>query len=124
MPEKSNLPTAIAYYEAINANDVDAAAKYLHPDIKLISPLSIVNGKTDAVEALGGFIKLCNKVVIRARFSENNQVMLAADIHFPDPIGILRAAMLLQLEDGLIYQNEMFYDGNQIMAQKSQIFSK
>lgn len=60
--------------------------------------------------------------MIRAQFSADNQVMLAADIYFPEPIGVLRAAMLLQFEDGLIYRNEMFYDGNQIKIKKDEIF--
>mgnify|MGYP000499912221 CR=1 FL=1 len=50
MSEKTNLETAFAYYDAINNKDTRAAAKYFHPNIKLISPLAIVNGIQDATE--------------------------------------------------------------------------
>ena len=63
-------------------------------------------------------------MAIRAQFHADNKVMLAADIYFPEPIGVLRAAMLLSFEDGLIHQNEMFYDGAQITSKKDEIFKK
>ena len=123
MSEKNqNLVTALAYYQAINNKDALAAEKCLHSDVRIISPLATVQGKELVLDALKGLIKLCSKVVIRAQFSADNQVMLAADMHFSDPIGILRAALLLQFEDGLIYKIEMFYDGSQAKAIKGEIF--
>jgi len=123
MSEK-NLEIAVAYYQAINNKDPETAGAYLHPDVKLISPLAILSGKDSVLEALRGFTQRCNKVVIRAQFGSDNQVMLALDVEFPAPIGNLRAAVLMTFKDNLIQVNEMFYDGRQVITEKEAIFSK
>ncbi len=49
-----------------------------------------------------------NTLTIRAKFGSQDQAMLAYDINCP--IGICRAAALVQFENGLIVSIELFYD--------------
>ena len=119
-----NLTSALAYYQALNDKDLTTAEKYLHPNVKLISPLATVTGKAAVLDSLVGFTKVCNKVVIRAQFNSGNQVMLALNAEFVAPIGTLRTAVLMQFKDGLIHSNELFYDGKQVAVQKDTIFAQ
>jgi hypothetical protein len=49
--------------------------------------------------------------------------MLAYDFMFPDPIGELRAAVLMSFTDHLISKIELFYDGRPFEEKKNEIFS-
>ncbi|MDO8953296.1 MAG: nuclear transport factor 2 family protein [Gammaproteobacteria bacterium] len=119
-----NLHTALAYYRAMNDKDLSEVAKYLHPEVTLLSPLAEVLGKDAALAAAKGFCSLIKKLTIRAQFSAQDQVMLAFDVDFPAPIGTLRSAVLMTFKDGLIKNNEMFYDPRAIENSKGEIFSQ
>ena len=119
-----NLSIVLSYYKAINENKADAAAKYLAENVQITSPLAVKHGKTDVVNSLKGFCSAIESVTIRAKFSDSKQVMLAYNIKFPEPIGNLRAAGLLTLENNLITSIELFYDGQAVTSKKDAIFSK
>ena len=119
----NNLSTALAYYEAINQKNVEVAAEKLAENVKIISPLATKSGKPDVLDALKGLCLATQSVAVTANFADENQVMLALDIRFPEPIGILRAAVLLNFDQGLIKHIEMFYDGQAVMSKKDEIFS-
>ena len=106
------LTQALAYYQAMNQKDLATMEKHLHPEVELIGPMANAQGKEDVVKALSHLLKAMNKLTVRAHFAEDNQVMLAYDIEFPDPIGISRAAVLLTFEDDLIKRYELFFDGS------------
>lgn len=118
-----NLNTALAYYQAMNDKNLVEVAKYLHPEVTLLSPLAAIAGKDAALQAAKGFCALMKKISIRAQFSAQDQVMLAFDIDFPAPVGILRSAVLMTFKGGLIIRNEMFYDPRPLMSDKEKIFS-
>ncbi|MCX7122943.1 MAG: nuclear transport factor 2 family protein [Gammaproteobacteria bacterium] len=117
-----NLNAALAYYQAMNDKNLDGVAKYLHPEVTLLSPLAEVLGKEAALQAAKGFCAFMKKITIRAQFSAQDQVMLAFDIDFPAPIGVVRSAVLMSFKDDLIYCNEMFYDPRALESNKGQIF--
>lgn len=119
-----NLTIAVAYYEAINQNNPSLAAESLADRVKIISPLATKSGKVNVVEALKGFCSAVEHVSITAKFSSESQVMLAYDMLFPKPIGSLRAAGLLDIEQGLITRIELFYDGQAIINKKNEIFGE
>lgn len=119
----SNLSIVLSYYDAINHNDPNLAAKKLADDVKIISPLATKTGKVDVIEALKNICSIVERVTIRSKFSSEDHVMLALDMRFPKPIGILRVASLLKLEQGLIARIEMFYDSQVIISKKDEIFS-
>ncbi len=119
----NNLSTVLAYYEAINQKQPDLAAEKLAENVSILSPLDEKHGKTEVVNALKGFCSAVESVSIRAEFSKDNQVMLAYDILFPKPIGNLRAAGLITLDQNLITNIELFYDGRIVQTKKDEIFS-
>jgi ketosteroid isomerase-like protein len=109
MSEK-NIATAVAYYQAMNKKDLAVMEKYLHPEVRLIGPLSDITGKDAVLGAVKYLLTAFNKLTIRAQFGAGEQVMLAYDIDFPVPIGVSRAAVLLTFQDGLILRYELFFD--------------
>lgn len=119
----NNLAIVLAYYEAINDNNPSLAAEKLADNVQIISPLATKNGKIDVVKALKGFCSVVEHVTITAKFTSENQVMLAYDMLFPKPIGNLRAAGLLNVDQGLITSIELFYDGQVVMSKRDEIFS-
>lgn len=50
--------------------------------------------------------------------------MLAFDINFPAPIGVVRSAVLMSFKDNLIHRNEMFYDPRALESNKGKIFTQ
>ncbi len=122
MPD-NNLSTALSYYDAINHNDPNLAAEKLADDIQIISPLATKTGKTDVIDALKNICLIVERVTIKNKFSSDDQVMLALDMYFHEPIGILRVASLLNLKQNLITRIEMFYDPQAIISKKGEIFS-
>jgi len=118
-----HLNVALAYYQAMTEKNITKLEQYLDSNVRLVSPLAIVTGKTAAMEAATGFMKAFNTLKIRASFSQDNQVMIAMDIDFPEPIGSLRAAVLMTFKDKLIIENEMFYDACPFLKIRNEIFA-
>jgi len=95
----NNLSNVLAYYQAINEKKPDLAAEYLDDAVQLITPLDEKHGKNEVVNAIRGFCSTKETLSIRAKFSSDNQVMLVYDVIFPKPIGNLKAAGLLTLNN-------------------------
>ena len=120
---QANLKAALNYYGAMQAKDFDTMASYLSDEICLISPLAEINGKEEVLAAAKNFGKILNKIHIRFRFTDNNQVMLAYDMILPEPIGEFRAAALMDFENNKITRIELFYDARAFEVKKDDIFS-
>jgi hypothetical protein len=118
-----NLAVAINYYHAMLEKDFDALASYLHPDVLFIGPLAGLSGKEAVVAAAKNLSQILEDIKIRSKFASNNQIMLAYDFMFPEPIGELRAAVLMNFTDQLISKIELFYDGRPFEEKKSEIFA-
>lgn len=120
----SNISVAQTYYQAMLTKDFTALAACLHPDVHIISPLDKVSGKEAVLEAARNLTKLLIDIEFRANFSADKQIMMAYDFVFPEPIGKLRAAVLMDFEHHQISKIELFYDGSPFAALKDQIFSQ
>ncbi len=123
MPNK-NLVSAVAYYQAMNNKDLTTIEKYLHANVRLISPLAEVTGKEAVLNSVKHFLPVFNKLTIRAQFSSGDQVMLAYDLDCPAPIGLYRGAVLLTFQEGLIARYELFYDARPLEKKRDEIFKK
>ena len=75
------------------------------------------------IQALKGFCSTMDSLSITTKLASEDQVMLAYNITFPEPIGNLRAAGLLNLDNNLITRIELFYDGQSVLSAKDKIFS-
>lgn len=122
MSEK-NLAIVEAYYEAMNKKDLGKIEAMLHPEVCMISPLEELSGKEAMLKAIKGFISVLEKLEVRTRFYNDEQVMLVIDTQFPAPTGMVRTASLVEVQDGLISNVELFNDGRPIERLKNQIFS-
>ena len=49
---------------------------------------------------------------------------MAYDFIFPEPIGKLRASVLMDFKDQLINKIELFYDGRPFETEKDKIFTQ
>lgn len=107
---QKNIAIAQAYYEAMDNKDIASLEGYLHPDIILISPMDSLVGKEAVLKAAKQFMPYFKSFKIRAKCGADDYVMLACDVEYPAPVGILKTAVLMTFKDGLIYRNEIFFD--------------
>jgi len=107
---KNNVEIAEAYYTAMAEKNLEGLEKYLHPDVQLITPFALVNGKTAVLDAVERLLAFFNTLTIRAKCGSGDEVMLAYDLDFPEPIGKIRTAVLMTFHDGLIIKYELFFD--------------
>jgi len=108
--ERENLATVEAYYQAVINRDLSLAGRYLDEDVEFISPLGHTFGRESVLKALQGFTSEMRGMQQRAAFEEGNRVMLVYDVQFDQPIGVLRTAVLLEVENGVIVRTELFHD--------------
>lgn len=123
MSEK-NVASAVAYYQAMNNKDLSVMEKYLHSEVRLISPLADIKGKDAALNSVKHFLAVFNKLTIRAYCGNGDQVMLAYDLDCPSPLGVVRGAVLLTFQEGLIISYELFYDARPFEKRKNEIFAQ
>jgi hypothetical protein len=123
MSEK-NVASAVAYYQAMNAKDLSVIERYLHPEVRLISPLADITGKDAVLNSVKHFLAVFNKLTIRAHCGNGDQVMLAYDLDCPAPFGLVRGAVLLNFQEGLVIRYELFYDARPFEKKKDEIFTQ
>lgn len=120
----NNLLIAETYYQHMLNKDFKSMEQCLHTNVDFLSPLAAISGRSSVVEAAKNLRSMLDDIVIRAKFSAENQIMLAYDFIFSPPIGKLRAAVLMAFKDKLISKIELFYDGRPFDQTKDKIFSK
>lgn len=108
MTENRNI--ALAYYSAMGKKDITTIASYLHPNVKLASPLTKLDGKEAVLASVQQFMGVFNSLTIPACFGSENQGMVVYELNFPAPIGTFRSAALLTLQNKLITHIELFFD--------------
>jgi hypothetical protein len=121
--EKQNLTTAISYYQAMVNNDFDKLECYLNQDVRLISPLSEITGKTNVINAAKNFAKLLKDIDIKSNFAQGNKIILVYNMHLQEPINSLRAVTLMDLKQAAITKIELFYDARPFESFKNKIFT-
>lgn len=119
-----NIAIARAYYTAMGAKDLAGLAPYLHADVTFTTPLATLTGKDAVLKAAGHFMAVFNKLTIRTVFGSETQAMLVYDFEFPAPIGNLPAAVLMDIQDGLITTFQLFYDARPFVEKREEIFQK
>lgn len=94
----------------MNKKDISALSQYLDTDVLFLGPMAEIKGKDAVVKAAQGSMSFFNHLVIRTKCSNQNEVMLAYDLHCPAPIGLFRVAALMTFQNDLIIRIELFYD--------------
>lgn len=116
---KTNIDVVEAYYKAMESKDLSGMARCLHSNVRFLGPLAEITGKDIILEAVSGLFPLFKNIVIRAKCSSDNQVMFAYDLNCVEPMGTLRVAALMTLEEDLITRIELFFDARPFFEKKS-----
>lgn len=106
----NNISIVEAYYTAMGKKNLVDMAQYLHPNVQLISPFATITGKEAVLNSAKQFLHVFESLTIRAKCGSENQVMFAIDVNYPAPIGLLRTAVLVTIQDNLIASTELFHD--------------
>lgn len=106
-----NKTIARVYYTAMAEQNIVALQKYLDEDVMFVAPLATVYGKELFLERVQEFFACSATITIRSVFGSYDQGMVVFSLEYPRPIGIVEAAALLNIQDGLITRIELFYDG-------------
>ena len=77
-----NLSIAEHYYSAMNRKDLKQIEQLLHPNVIFVGPLAQLEGLEPVLQAIQGFTAAFESLEIRARFDNEQQVMLAIDTQF------------------------------------------
>jgi hypothetical protein len=109
MPDH-NVAVAEGYYRAFNDKDLAGIARHLHADVQFVAPMGESSGKGAVLEAAKRLLGVMKRIEIRAKFGSGDQVMLAYDLTYGEPVALCRAAALISFKDGLIARLELFYD--------------
>ncbi len=115
---EQNLQVAESYYSAMLAKDFDTMSSYLHDEVRFIGPLAEMQGKETVVIAAKNLSQILDKIKIRSKFANGNQIMLAYDFLFPTLNLNLRSAVLMDFKNGQIAKIELFYDGSPFQQKK------
>jgi len=84
---------------------------YLHPDVQFISPLGTMSGKDTVLRGAIGFMHMFDTLDIKQTLDNDQEsAMVVFDLACPAPVGLLKCATLMTIEDGLIKKMELFYD--------------
>ena len=114
-----NVASAEDYYKAMSDKNVSGMAQYLHPDVQLVGPLDALTGKEAVLEAAKRFFNFIKSINVRAKLGSGDQVMLAYDMDFGEPVGNCRSAVWMTFKDGLIARSELFFDARPFGSQPS-----
>lgn len=117
--ESDNIKVAESYYNAMLKKDFDTMSSYLHEDVYFIGPLGEMQGKDAVVSAAKNLSQILQGIDIRSKFKTDNEIMFAYDFMFPEPIGKLRAAVLMEFSDKQISKIELFFDGRPFVGKSN-----
>lgn len=121
---EKNLQIAVSYYEAMIAGDFERMATYLHEDVHFIGPLDEMHEKDAVIRAAKGLCQTLDKIHIRSKFAQGNQIMMVYDFLFPAMNLNLRASVLMGFKNSRITKIELFYDARPFEQKKDEIFTK
>ena len=107
---KDNITIAQAYYTAMSEKNIVDLEKYLDSNVLFVAPLATVTGKEAFVDTLKRFVTFFTTLMIRTVFGSHNQAMVVYTLDFPESIGKVETAAMLNIENGLITKIELFYD--------------
>jgi hypothetical protein len=107
---QKNDANAKLYYRAIGEKELTTVARLVDANVRLISPMSNLEGKEASLQAARGYSGMVSSIKVRSTFATDSEAMLAYDGDFGAPIGICRTAALLSFRDNLITRIELFFD--------------
>ncbi|WP_186649548.1 nuclear transport factor 2 family protein [Fluviispira vulneris] len=105
-----NLDMALNYYSFVVQKKINEIEKLLHPDVEFISPIKALHGKENVTPWIADYCNFAQEIEVRAKFSHDDQVMLAFDL--TSVAGKSRAAVLMTFLNQSIKKIELFFDAS------------
>ena len=110
-----------AYMDAWSRKDLEEIGALLHANVRFKGPMQELNGREAVLAASKKIFPLLDKFIVRQQLVSGERAMFAYDFVCHPPIGLCRTAELIQFEDGLIRETELFFDARPFEAfQKAQ----
>jgi len=104
------LVSGEAYLKAWDSKDLEGIAKYLHPEVHFIGPMTEMTGKEKVLQSAKRLFGLLETLEVRSKFASGDHAIFTYDFVCADPIGVCRTAELMTFKDGLISRIELFFD--------------
>jgi|GEM_PF-1408816 len=99
-----------AYFAAMNARDITAIGKTLHPELHFVGHTGETHGRESFLQTMGKVLDRLEKVDVTERFSLGGQSAYVYNMFFAHPLNPVRTASLMTHEDGAIKKIETIYD--------------
>ena len=100
------------YFTAWAERDLRAIEALLAPDVEFVGPMASLVGRRAVVDAFAGVMPMMEAITMRKLVVDEDGGAAAAFYDFlaKEPVGQVRMAEMLELEDGRITHCEMFFD--------------
>ena len=107
------------YYQALQNKDIDAVGRLIHDDVVLSGPMmDDLHGREAFLEGCKQWFSMLIKIVSHEQFAAGDQAVFIKEVHYPEPIGMVRTADMMTFRDGLLIKAELFYDASPMAAMK------
>ena len=98
------------YYDAWQQKNLEEILGCVHPEIAFKSPNATTRGRDAYAAAAKRFLPLVDRVEVRQTFTDTDAAMVAVDFHCIQPVGLCPTAERMKLRDGLIVEDELYFD--------------
>ncbi len=107
---RESLRIAGEYLAAVNARNLQAVGKTLHPDLHFVGPAGEVHNRESFLEVYHKVFANLGKLDMTTEALSNNLIYFKYYMVMPAPIGPIQGTMkTTHAEDGLIKKIEMIY---------------
>jgi len=98
------------YYSAWQHKDLNAILSCLHADVTFKTPTASTKGRDAYAAGAQRFLPLVERVEVRKTFVSSTGAMIAVDFYCVQPVGLCPTAERIEVKDGLILEDELFFD--------------
>lgn len=100
---------ATAFVKAFASRRMEDAAEWVADEVAFTSPRVQIRGRDAYLAAVGEFSGVVTGLDLLETFGDESRAMLVYDMHTV-PFGVIRAADLYVVRDGLIVRNDLLFD--------------
>jgi ketosteroid isomerase-like protein len=99
-----------AYLDALNRKDLAKIMFLVHPDIHFKMPMTEVSNREGFMMAVRRMLANLRDLQVLSKFSSGNQAMFLYEAHFNEPVGTVKVAELMTVQDDKIRDMEVIFD--------------
>jgi hypothetical protein len=99
-----------AYLNALNAKDIAKITSLVDEQIHFKMPFAEAYKRDGFLMAVRRMLANLKELRILSKFSSDNQAMFLYETHFNEPVGMVKAASLMTIENDKIREIEVIFD--------------